>query len=110
SIGGWKMEKELSQFLDGAVVFVDEFIKDLVEAYQVVLLTTWPTEKVWEWVRSDRDATIKGTAPVIVWTCRAEAPKNESKKLKEESQYESVCGHQLYRSYRLGRVENYRCM
>jgi len=77
TIGGWKMEKELSQFLDGAVEFEDEFIKDLVEAYQVVLLTTWPTEKVWEWVRSDRDATIKGTAPVIVWTCRAEAPKNE---------------------------------
>lgn len=57
----------------------DEFLKDLAEAYQVVLLTTWPREKVWEWIRS---CTITGPAPVIVWNCRVK------KSLKGE---ESAC-------------------
>ena len=68
------MEKELSQFLDGAVEFEDEFIKDLVEAYEVVILTTWTREKVWEWLRGG-GVTITGTAPVIVWTCRVNKGK-----------------------------------
>lgn len=46
----------------------DEFLKDLAEAYQVVILTTWPREKVWEWLRGE--TTIAGAEPVIVWTCR----------------------------------------
>jgi len=50
----------------------NEFLKDLAEAYQVVILTTWPREKVWEWLRGE-STTIAGTEPVIVWTCRVKA-------------------------------------
>ena len=46
----------------------NEFLKDLVEEYQVVILTTWPREKVWKWLRGK--TTIAGVEPVIVWTCR----------------------------------------
>ena len=47
----------------------NEFLKDLVEEYQVVLLTAWSREKVWKWLRGG-NTTIAGVEPVIVWTCR----------------------------------------
>lgn len=45
-----------------------EFFKDLVEEYQVVLLTTWSREEVWRWLRGN--TKIAGAEPVIVWTCQ----------------------------------------